>query len=234
MLAVLAIAAFAVAGAALMRPAPVATTQPVPTTTIAPKKMPRLLVIGDSYSGGSNEGGNKEKGWPVLAQTQVTSDGSRLHLDLQARGGSGYVLVGPTGQNFQQALASAKGAPYDVVLVFGSINDQPADVTSVDKAARDLYAAALKASPKAELIVVGPSWMNDDPTPEVLAIRDVLRNAAAASRATFVDPIADKWFMGEATQYIGKDGKHPTDAGHVYMADRLAPVIKKAVTSASK
>lgn len=120
------------------------------------------------------------------------------------------------------------------MLVFGSINDQPADVTSVDKAARDLYAAIKKTSPKAKLIVVGPSWMNDEPTPEVLAIRDVLRNAAAANKATFVDPIADKWFMGKATQYIGADGTHPTDAGHVYMADRLAPVIKKAVTEASK
>jgi lysophospholipase L1-like esterase len=234
LLALLAVAAVAVVGAALSRPVPLDGSQPAPTGTIEPTVIPHMLVIGDSYSGGSNEGGNKEKGWPVLAQTKVTSDDSRLQVELQARGGSGYVVIGPTKQNFSQALASAKEGPFDVVLVFGSINDQPADVTSVDKAARDLYAGIKKGSPKAKLIVVGPAWMNDDPSAEVLAIRDVLRDAAAAHRATFVDPIEAKWFMGSAKRSIGSDGKHPTDAGHVYMADRLAPVIKNVLTEASK
>lgn len=104
LLAALAVAAFAVAGAALFRPTPVTAPQPIPTTTIAPAPIPHLLVIGDSYSGGSSEGGNKEKGWPVLAQTMVTSDGSRLEMELQARGGSGYVHVG-------HRLARTSGRP---------------------------------------------------------------------------------------------------------------------------
>ena len=42
--------------------------------------------------------------------------------------------------------------------------------------------------------------------------------------ATFVDPIAERWFV-DRPDLIGRDGVHPTDAGHAYMADKIAPLI---------
>ena len=41
---------------------------------------------------------------------------------------------------------------------------------------------------------------------------------------TFFDPIAQGWFVGRP-ELIGSDGIHPTDAGHAYMADKIAPLI---------
>ena len=39
-----------------------------------------------------------------------------------------------------------------------------------------------------------------------------------------MDPIAARWFAGRP-ELIGKDGVHPTDAGHAYMAAKIAPLI---------
>ena len=59
----------------------------------------------------------------------------------------------------------------------------------------------------------------------MLRIRDALKYQAGVAGATFVDPIAAGWFVGRP-DLIGKDGVHPTDAGHAYMADKIAPLIR--------
>jgi hypothetical protein len=58
----------------------------------------------------------------------------------------------------------------------------------------------------------------------VTLIRDVLGADARTVGATFVDPIAERWFVGRP-ELIGKDGA-PRDAGHAYMADKIAPLIQ--------
>jgi lysophospholipase L1-like esterase len=59
----------------------------------------------------------------------------------------------------------------------------------------------------------------------VLQIRDILDTAALAAGAAFVDPLTERWFVG-MPDLIGADGVHPTDAGHAYLADKIAPLIR--------
>ena len=63
-----------------------------------------------------------------------------------------------------------------------------------------------------------------------MAIRDSLRTQAGAMGATFVDPIAENWFVGRP-DLVGHDGVHPTDAGHLYMAEKIAPLIYSQLTT---
>ena len=72
--------------------------------------------------------------------------------------------------------------------------------------------------------MIGPAWPTADPPASILRIRDVLGYQAQLAGATFVDPITARWFTGRP-DLIGRDGVHPTDAGHAYMADRIAPLI---------
>jgi lysophospholipase L1-like esterase len=76
----------------------------------------------------------------------------------------------------------------------------------------------------AKFLVIGPPWPSADPPPTIRRIRDVLGYQAELAGATFVDPIAARWFVGKP-ELIGADGVHPTDAGHIYMAEKLAPMI---------
>jgi lysophospholipase L1-like esterase len=73
-------------------------------------------------------------------------------------------------------------------------------------------------------LVIGPPWPTADPPDTVLRIRDALKYQAGVAGATFIDPIAAGWFVGRP-ELIGKDGIHPTDAGHAYMAAKIAPLI---------
>jgi lysophospholipase L1-like esterase len=72
--------------------------------------------------------------------------------------------------------------------------------------------------------VIGPPWPTADVPDAVLQVRDVLYGQARAAGATWIDPIAERWFVGRP-DLIGHDGVHPNDAGHAYLADKIAPLI---------
>ena len=80
--------------------------------------------------------------------------------------------------------------------------------------------------------MIGPPWPTADVPDSLLQIRDVLNAAARAAGAAFVDPIGDRWFV-DRPDLIGADGVHPTDAGHAYLAAKIAPAHSHAVVGVS-
>lgn len=183
-----------------------------------------IAVIGDSYTEGSGEGGTGPNSWPQLAQGLLASEGIGVVADVAAEGAAGYGHIGLGGDLFRD-LATRVVRPDDALVVFfGSRNDEPVDpVTFVALAAATLLQARLTA-PAARFLVIGPLWPIQEPPLAVLRIRDTLRDLAGLIGAVFVDPIAEDWFAGRP-DLIGKDGIHPNDAGHVYMADKIAPFM---------
>ena len=100
---------------------------------------------------------------------------------------------------------------------------------ATNRLCRGLALAGREAVPGVDAAVPFPElrpgpWPTADPPPAVLTIRDSLRRQALAAGAVFIDPIAEGWFVGRP-DLIGGDGVHPTDAGHAYMAERIAPLI---------
>ncbi|MBD1541846.1 SGNH/GDSL hydrolase family protein [Arthrobacter sp. IA7] len=234
-MALAAVLVLAFTGFVLTRqPAPVAASKVIPTgKPIKAAFVPQLLVLGDSFTGGSDMGGFKDDGWPALVQSGYTKDGARLQLNLLGRGGAGYVTKGIIHETFGQSYAGNAFEDQDVVVVFGGLNDASAPADTVGTAAGQLYAAMLKNSPNAKLIVVGPAWPNDTPIPNMFDVRDAIKAAALHAGATFIDPIAEGWFTGEDTKLIGRDNTHPTDAGHAYMAKKLSKPILDAVAKSA-
>ena len=112
----------------------------------------RIAVIGDSYTAGSDEGGNGGRAWPELLR------------GLLARGDGGSVFEDLTARAVRRSDAP--------IVFFGSRNDQP------------------------------------------------------------VDPQKFPAFAADTVQLdlIGQDGVHPTDAGHAYMAAKIAPLIYAQLT----
>lgn len=183
-----------------------------------------VLIIGDSYTAGSDEGGNGTAGWATQAAARLIDQGYDLRRYDLAAGGSGYVEAGPSGDTFVN-LATQAPEGMELVVVFGSRNDgsQPEEV--IRAAAAQTYELLLAASPEARLLVIGPPWVNDRPPAAILAARDAVEEAAVAAGATFVDPIEAGWFAGDAEEFIGGDGVHPTDEGHRYLADLITPLM---------
>ncbi|MDA4088669.1 Rv0518 family GDSL lipase [Mycolicibacterium hassiacum] len=184
----------------------------------------RVAVIGDSYTAGGEFGGLGRKAWTARAWEALARQRIPLTLDVGAEGGAGYGTRGENGSLFEDLAARTVKADDVLVVFFGSRNDQGVHPAQLSILVYGAFQLARRMAPKASFLVIGPPWPTADPPPAVLQIRDTLRYQAGVAGATFVDPIAEGWFVGRP-ELIGADGVHPTDAGHQYLADKIAPLI---------
>jgi lysophospholipase L1-like esterase len=185
----------------------------------------RIAVIGDSYTTGGALGGQGPKSWTNRAWQEIARDRMPVTADVNAEGGAGYGTRGSHGSVFED-LASAVVKPDDALVVFfGSRNDQNVDPTQLSVLAYGTFQLARQMAPRATFLVIGPPWPTANPPDAVLRIRDALHYQAGLAGAVWVDPIAERWFVGHP-ELIGADGIHPTDAGHEYLADKIAPLIE--------
>lgn len=188
----------------------------------------RVVAIGDSYTGGSDM--NSDQGhlwWSVLNRRMNV----RIHI--AATGGTGYVkhvAVHP-GEDFGTNTKQVR--PDDqLVIFFGSLNDEQQPAAEVQARAEQDYALAKRLAPQAKLMVIGPQWMNSNVPADERANSAAVHRAAQAAGATWVDPIAEGWFA-DPTGLIGSDGTHPNDRGHAHLADEIEPHIQAAVRGMS-
>lgn len=189
---------------------------------VAPK---RVLIIGDSYTAGSNEGGRDEANWTEIVGTLVDAE---VPVDYESLGlgGSGYIAKGTSGKTFLDGAKQIVHPNTDVVVIFGSLNDAE-NAGRVEAAATEVYEYIETTAPNAKLIVVGPPIPYDEPTTNDREIAAEIRRASEGHADSYVDPIADDWFDDE--KIIGGDGVHPTDEGHQVIAEQLAPVLTEAL-----
>jgi lysophospholipase L1-like esterase len=184
----------------------------------------RVAVVGDSYTTGGELGGLGSKGWTTRAWQLLSRQGIAVAPDVAAEGGAGYGTRGNHGSVFEDLTADVVKPDDALVVFFGSRNDQNVDPTQLSVLAWGTFQLARRTAPSAKFLVIGPPWPSADPPDPVLRIRDALKYQAGVAGATFIDPIAQGWFVGRP-ELIGPDGVHPTDAGHAYMADKIAPLI---------
>ena len=184
-----------------------------------------VAVIGDSYTTGTDEGGQGPRAWTARAWQTLAQRGVRVGADVAAEGKAGYAVPGDRGSIFEDLTARAVKPDDALVVFFGSRNDQGVDPGLLADKARDTFVMARRFAPTARFLVIGPPWPTADVPGSVLQIRDVLNARARAAGAAFVDPIGDRWFV-DRPDLIGVDGVHPNDAGHEYLANMIAPLIR--------
>jgi lysophospholipase L1-like esterase len=208
-------------GVLIHRPARV----PAYHTVTLDSRLTHIAVIGDSYTTGTDEGGLGPNSWTALAWKALAQRGLRIAADVSAEGRAGYGVPGDHGSVFEDLTARAVKPDDFLVVFFGSRNDQGVDPELLAEKARDTFGLARRFAQSARFLVIGPPWPTADVPDAVLQIRDVLNAEARAAGAAFVDPIAAHWFV-DRPDLIGPDGVHPNDAGHEYMADMIAPLIR--------
>lgn len=222
-LATLIVGLFLVAGMLLNGSAQPARARAYDILTLD-SRLNHVAVIGDSYTAGTDEGGLGPKSWTAVAWHTLAQRGVRIAPSVQAEGRAGYGVPGDHDSIFEDLTARAVKPDDALVVFFGSRNDQGVDPALLAGRASDAFNLAHRFAPSARLLVIGPPWPTADVPEAVLQIRDVLNGAARAAGAAFVDPIGDRWFV-DRPDLIGPDGVHPNDAGHQYLADKIAPLI---------
>jgi GDSL-like Lipase/Acylhydrolase family len=216
-------------GVVLEYPAHPARVRAYDTLTLD-SRLNHVAVVGDSYTTGTDEGGLGPKAWPALAWHVLAQRGVRIAPDVAAEGRAGYGVPGDHGSIFEDLTGRAVKPDDALVVFFGSRNDEGVDPGLLAGKARDTFDLARILAPSARFLVIGPPWPTADVPESMLQIRDVLNATARAAGAAFVDPIGDRWFV-DRPDLIGPDGVHPNDAGHEYLADKIAPLIRMQLSS---
>jgi hypothetical protein len=203
--------------------APAVRTSPYDAMT-AGAPVSRVAIVGDSYTNGTAIGGIGPNAWPVRAWKTLAQQGVQVTPDVAAEGRAGYGVRGDQGNEFGDLTTRAVKPDDALVVFYGSRNDDVVDPNVLNGLVNSAFSMAHGIAPSARLLVIGPPWPTADVPPAILQIRDVLALQSVLAGATFIDPIAQRWFV-DRPDLIGRDGVHPTDAGHVYMADKIAPLI---------
>lgn len=207
-------------------PAPTVSDPPTSSTRAVEAEL-RMTVIGDSYTGGSAEGGamGTKENWVARMQHSLKVDGHRAAVNVVGLSGSGYVATGLDGRNFATAVSDEVTSATELVLFLGSRNDMGTTSDELVAAAQQAYTEARSIAPDVDLLVIGAPWVNENIPSEVIAVNEALRVAAEQFGAQFIDPVNDGWFFGQNSLLIGLDGVHPTNEGHVYMAGIITPLV---------
>jgi lysophospholipase L1-like esterase len=193
---------------------------PAPTT---PREH-RIAIIGDSFTEGSDEGGLDLHSWPELMRENLNEMGLVVELDVSAEGSAGYAQPG-LNQSFFSDKANIIDDRDDLVIFFGGANDTGVDPVGLKTAVHNTFAKAKNLAPHAKFIVIGPAVPNDNPPASFITVRDVIREQANEAGMQFVDPIDERWLVGDP-DLIGADGFHPTDRGHVYLEQKIQPLVR--------
>ena len=161
----LAVAAVVIALLALTMRDNGVSASPAPSTgapQAARPTVPNIDIIGDSYVGGSDEGGYGAANWTKIVGSRFYSESRPVDMNVTAVPGGGYITRGPDKATFAEAATTNLRSSADLVLVFGSRNDGKQDAATMAAAATDLYAKIRERAPHAKLIVVGPAWVNEN------------------------------------------------------------------------
>ena len=209
-----------------------AAGRPPATQLWTPAPTPQVLqgvVIEDSVAAESPYGGLGSRAWTAALQRQLGLAG----VDMYLRVGLAPGYTEEDGKSFATEIRLRVNPDTDVVILFGGTSDIPSLDTlrvAVDATLHDIAAIA----PAAEVIIIGPIWTRPDPAPEPLvAVGNVLRDAAAADNGQFIDPIGENWFAGRDDAVTGDDSPALSDAAHQIIADRLTDRVAAAARSAA-
>lgn len=188
---------------------------------VAPRAVPRMpaagsrvVVLGDSYTTGSNGAGFGSRNWTTIVGR--TRGWTMLNL---AVAGTGFLNRGWTNQPVGSLVSAAIRQRPDMIVLASGHNDSRWTAATTSAEADRVIDRLHARLPDVVIVIVAPIWQNGTPPTRCLALRDHLRRKAAAVGALFIDPLAERWFAGANHRFIGTDGLHPTNLGHRHIAD---------------
>lgn len=198
------------------------------------KKGPRCIILGDSFTEGTG------------ASDVFRSYVNRLGLHMgwgdtwaSGSGGTGY-LATPAGFNPPRVTFRSRvttdviNQNPNIVIIAGGYNDYGTYTPGqVGTEAGLLFDAIINGLPNAEVIVIGPWSSKGGYQSGDSGESDAIKAQAVSRGLYFIDPGGESWItgtgrvgattgVGNADTYISSDGIHPSDAGHAYLAARLA------------
>ncbi|MEF2254033.1 SGNH/GDSL hydrolase family protein [Microbacterium schleiferi] len=175
---------------------------------------PTVVFIGDSYTGGSDMGGRGDRNW-----TSIVASEKRWNACTLGIGGSGWTR-GSNGWTFGARVEWAASLRPSLIVFANGVNDLK-DPAGVEAGASEALASVRRHLPDVPIVIVGPARVNPSQSPAIDRMDSQLRAVAGTFGARYISPTGEGWLDGGNSIYLGTDGFHPTDEGHVYLARRF-------------
>jgi lysophospholipase L1-like esterase len=201
-------------------PVAVTTSSPSTASPLPTSSQLRLVVLGDSIASGTDSyGGQGTSGWPAIVAQKL----GLLSL-LSAQPGTGYTKDYSSGVAYPARVNDVIAMRPAILIVEGSRND--VDGVATRRVAAEVLGKLHNALPQTKILVIGPFYL-DSADSHTTPVNEAVKAAALSLGLTYVDTLKARWFTGSASRFIGGDGIHPTDEGHVYIANLLVPLVTK-------
>jgi hypothetical protein len=203
--------------------APTASPTASPTPAAVSGRQVRALFLGGSVLAGAS----REPGTPAVAEVASVQLGWTYELDGRLR--AGFTTDGASAPRLSTLLPTDTDGPKpDVVVVQGGEADVDASPGEV-RAGVTATVEALRTAfgPTTRLVLVGPYSPTAEPSDALLAVRDAVRDAAAASRVHFLDPLTAQWVAADDPPGLVNGGSLlPTAEGHLKIGRLLAEQLE--------
>lgn len=190
---------------------------------------PRVLVFGDSWTYGSAASS------PGLGYAYLLADLLDGETVVDGVRGSGYQKPGLDGPDYLTRIrALDAGIDPDLIIIEGSINDRRENAAAFPAAVNAAWDALAAIFPRVPVVVLGPA-PHELPVGASTARIDRELSRLAAERAWwYISPVQEQWIT--PANYlelidVGVGRKHPTDAGHAYLADRVLDALARFSTA---
>lgn len=196
--------------------------------TIAPAPLtlpehPTVLVFGDSWTYGS------AASEPTLGYAYLLADLVHGTTIVNGVRGSGYLKPGIDGPAFGERIAALDPAlTPDLIIIQGSINDRAQGAAGYREAVTAAWDAMAAKYPEAQIVILGPA---PHELPVGAATARIDRDLAALAGARgwwYISPVAEGWITPQNYRDVidvDLGRKHPSTAGHRYLAERLAAAL---------
>ena len=190
---------------------------PLTTVTPGPSGADLIAVVGDDWASPRNSVTNRP--WPFLLQQRMG-----IRTRAFASQGGAYVpgSVGAGGATFGSAIDSIPPTA-TIVVFFGGARDARDQPAVLAASATEAMAEASQRAPGARIVVVGPVPSRPGQDAELAPVRSVLRTAAQTARATWIDPVQEKW-MDSASLWAG-GAPSPSAAGNERLEQRMSAAL---------
>lgn len=206
--------------------APIAAAEAaVAPAPLALPEHPTLLVFGDSWTYGS------AASVPTLGYAYVLADLIDGSTIVDGVRGSGYQKPGIDGPDYRTRIdALDAGITPDAIIIEGSINDRREDAAAFPAAVNAAWDALTAKFPDVPIVVLGPAPHELPVGASTGRIDRDLAALAAARGWWYISPVEDDWITPE--NYldvidVGVGRKHPTTAGHRYLAEKVAEALDR-------
>lgn len=199
----------------------------------------RLGIFGDSISDGSSE--NTGAGIGTWFYRAARLLGCTDAWD-QSRGGTGYITAGSFATLADRVALDISPYDFERLVVWAGYNDNGGNQASIQAAAESLYATLIaECVPNADICVIGCYSPSGSPAASITNTDNSLKAAALTAGLPFVSPLTGgvydsdgnlivtqgAWITtANAAGYVGTDGVHPNDNGHIYLARRVVEALK--------